>query len=101
MHKCHPCIHKLIMLLSCNSCEFQKYGLGNEVSAHDDVYRYSYGIQLVEMFTRKKGQQAMNFSGNFSLHKSIFISLIKLIPTKNSISTWHSYHLPLKVKSSH
>ncbi|KAK2634930.1 hypothetical protein Ddye_029722, partial [Dipteronia dyeriana] len=42
-----------------------EYGLGSEVSTHEDVY--SYGVLLLEMMTRKKPTDFM-FEGDLTLH---------------------------------
>ncbi|KAK2978993.1 hypothetical protein RJ640_029961 [Escallonia rubra] len=45
-----------------------KYGMGEEVSTEADMY--SYGIMLLEMFTRKRPTDNM-FIDNFSLHNYV------------------------------
>ncbi|KAL7215460.1 hypothetical protein ACSBR1_027596 [Camellia fascicularis] len=53
-----------------------EYGMGCEVSTYGDVY--SYGILLLEMFTRKKLTHEM-FKDNLSLHKFAKMAMPKTV----------------------
>ena len=53
-------------------CVMVEYGVGNEVSIYNDIY--SYGILLLEMFTRKMPTHNI-FQDSFNLHDFVRATL--------------------------